>query len=97
MKLHELADRLGATLTGGDAQTEITGVAGIEAAGPGEVTFVANPKYAALARTTQAAAVIVDPIFADTPVPTLRVDNPYLAFARAIECFYQPPTYPPCL
>ncbi len=95
MKLQELADRLGATLTGGDAQTEITGVAGIETAGPGEVTFVANPKYAALARSTGAAAVLVEPTFADTPVPTLRVDNPYLAFARAIECFYQPPAYPP--
>jgi UDP-3-O-[3-hydroxymyristoyl] glucosamine N-acyltransferase len=95
MKLQELADRLGATLTGGDAQTEITGVTGIETAGPGEVTFVANPKYAALARSTSAAAVLVEPAFADTPVPTLRVDNPYLAFARAIECFYQPPAYPP--
>jgi UDP-3-O-[3-hydroxymyristoyl] glucosamine N-acyltransferase len=95
MKLNELAERLGATLTGGDGQAEITGVSGIEDAGPGEVTFVANPKYAALARTTRAAAVIVEPGFAETPVPTLRVDNPYLAFARAIECFYQPPAYAP--
>jgi UDP-3-O-[3-hydroxymyristoyl] glucosamine N-acyltransferase len=93
MKLQELADQLGATLTGGNPQTEITGVAGIETAGPGEVTFVANPKYAALARSTRAAAILVEPTFADTPVPTLRVANPYLAFARAIECFYQPPTY----
>ena len=75
MKLQELADKLGATLTNGDGQTEITGVAGIETAGPGEVTFVANPKYAALARTTRAAAVLVEPTFADTPVPTLRVDG----------------------
>jgi len=95
MKLNELAERLGATLTGGDGQTEITGVAGIETAGPGEVTFVANRKYAAMARTTHATAVIVEPGFSDTPVPTLRVENPYLAFAKAIECFYQPPAYPP--
>ncbi len=95
MKLSELADRLGATLTGGDGGTEVTGVAGIEEAGPGEVTFVANPKYAALARTTGAAAVIVEPGFGETTVPTLRVANPYLAFARAIECFYQPPVYAP--
>jgi UDP-3-O-[3-hydroxymyristoyl] glucosamine N-acyltransferase len=95
MKLNELAERLGATLTGGDGQAEVTGVAGIEEAGPGEITFVANPKYAALARSTSAAAVIVEPGFAETPVPTLRVDNPYLAFARAIECFYQPPAYAP--
>jgi UDP-3-O-[3-hydroxymyristoyl] glucosamine N-acyltransferase len=95
MKLNELAEQLGATLTGGDGQTEITGVAGIETAGPGEVTFVANRKYAALTRTTRAAAVIVEPGFADASVPTLRVENPYLAFAMAIECFYQPPTYAP--
>jgi UDP-3-O-[3-hydroxymyristoyl] glucosamine N-acyltransferase len=95
MKLNELAERLGATLAGGDGETLVTGVAGIEDAGPGEVTFVANPKYASLVRTTKAAAVIVEPSFADTTVPTLRVDNPYLAFARAIECFYQPPAYPP--
>jgi UDP-3-O-[3-hydroxymyristoyl] glucosamine N-acyltransferase len=95
MKLSELAERLGATLAGGDCAAEITGVAGIEAAGPGEVTFVANRKYAALARTTRAAAVIVEPGFAETPVPTLRVENPYLAFAKAIECFYEPPVYAP--
>jgi UDP-3-O-[3-hydroxymyristoyl] glucosamine N-acyltransferase len=93
MKLSELAERLGATLVGGDGSVEVTGVAGIEAAGPGEVTFVANPKYAALARSTRAAAVIVEPGFAETPVATLRVENPYLAFAKAIECFYQPPVY----
>ncbi|MDQ2925336.1 MAG: UDP-3-O-(3-hydroxymyristoyl)glucosamine N-acyltransferase [Acidobacteriota bacterium] len=95
MNLNEMAERLGAALAGGDGETEVMGVAGIEEAGPGEVTFVANPKYAALARTTRAAAVIVEPGFAETSVPTLRVENPYLAFARAIECFYQPPQYAP--
>ena len=95
MKLSELADRLGATLTGTEGQVEVTGMAGIETVGPGEVTFVANPKYASLARTTRAAAVIVEPGFTETSVPTLRIDNPYLAFARAIECFYQPPAYTP--
>lgn len=95
MKLSALAERIGATVAGSDGEAEITGVAGIEDAGAGEVTFVVNPKYAALARTTQAAAVIVEPGFADTPVPTLRVDNPYLAFARAIECFYHAPVYAP--
>jgi UDP-3-O-[3-hydroxymyristoyl] glucosamine N-acyltransferase len=95
MKLSELAERLGATLAGGDGTAEVTGVAGIEVAGPGEVTFVANPKYAALARSTRAAAVIVEPGFAEMPGATLRVENPYLAFAKAIECFYQPPAYAP--
>ena len=102
MKLKDLAERLGAELVAGDgrdlsAETEISGVSGIEEAGPGHVTFVANPKYAGLARSTQAAAVIVEPEFAAIGVPTLRVKNPYLAFARAIEVFYQPPVYAPSI
>lgn len=95
MKLEELAERLGAVLTGGDPAAEVTGVTGIEEAGAGQVTFVANPKYASLARTTGAAAVIVEPGFPETHVPTLRVENPYLAFAKAVSIFYQGPLYAP--
>jgi UDP-3-O-[3-hydroxymyristoyl] glucosamine N-acyltransferase len=94
MKLAELAQRLGATLKG-DPSVTITGVASIETAGPGDLTFVANPKYVALARTTRAAAVLVDPEFAEIETPTLRIANPYLAFAHSIEFFYRPPVYAP--
>ena len=99
MKLRELAERLGAELVSGAGgaagDVEVSGVAGIEDAGPGQVTFVANPRYAGLAKTTRAAAVIVEPEFGEIAVPTLRVKNSYLAFARAIECFYQAPVYAP--
>mgnify|MGYP005809691895 CR=1 FL=1 len=97
MKLSEIATVLGAALLGRDgaADTEVTGVAGIEEAGPDQITFVANPKYAAAARTTRAAAVIVAPDFPEIQAATLRTRNPYLTFARAIELFYQPPQYPP--
>ncbi len=94
-RLGELARRLGAELHGGDPATEIRGVAGIEQAGADELTFVANPRYAALARTTQAGAVLVKPEFGPVAAPTLRTTQPYLAFARAIELFYQPPAYGP--
>ena len=94
MNLTALAAALNATLHG-DGSPQITGVASIETAGPTEITFVANPKYAALARTTKAAAVLVDPAFPEIRTPTLRLANPYLAFAQAIELFYQPPTYAP--
>ena len=94
MKLYDLAERLGASLDG-DGSAQILGVAGIEHAGPGQVTFVSNKRYAALARTTQAAAILVEPVFPTLATPTLRVPNPYLAFAKAIELFYQPPAYPP--
>lgn len=96
MKLAKLAEYLDATLHG-DPSAEITRVAGIETAEPGDLTFVSNPKYAALARTTKATAILVEPNFPDIPTATLRVDNPYLAFAFAIELFYQPPVYPPTI
>ncbi len=92
MKLGELATRLGAELRG-DPELEVTGVKGIEEAGPTEVTFVANPRYAALARKTQAAAVLVEPAFQEIQAATLRLKNPYLAFSRALALFYQPPVY----
>jgi UDP-3-O-[3-hydroxymyristoyl] glucosamine N-acyltransferase len=92
MKLGELATRLGAELRG-DAELEVTGVQGIEDAGPTEVTFVANPKYAGLARRTRAAAVVVEPEFQEIEAATLRIKNPYLAFSRTLGFFYQPPEY----
>jgi UDP-3-O-[3-hydroxymyristoyl] glucosamine N-acyltransferase len=94
MQLGELATRLGAELRG-NPQLEITGVRGIEEAGPSEITFVANPRYAGLAKTTQAAAVLVEPEFPEIPAATLRIKNPYYAFARALGIFYQAPAYPP--
>ena len=94
MKLSEIAATLGAQLEG-DGAVGITGVAGIEEAGPGQLTFVANPKYAADAKTTKASAVIVAEDFPALATATLRSKNPYLDFARALELFYQPPQYAP--
>jgi UDP-3-O-[3-hydroxymyristoyl] glucosamine N-acyltransferase len=95
MKLAQLADLLQTRLENGSADTEITGVAGIEEAQSGHVTFVANPKYATAARSTRASAVIVADNFPAIPRAMLRAKNPYLTFARAIEIFYQPPSYAP--
>ena len=95
MKLSEIALRLEARLENGSPDAEITGVAGIDEAGPGQITFVANPKYAAAARTTRASAIIVSEDFPAASTAVLRSKNPYLAFARAIEFFYQPPHYAP--
>jgi UDP-3-O-[3-hydroxymyristoyl] glucosamine N-acyltransferase len=90
VKLGEIAAHLDCALNG-NANLEITGVVGIEKAESGHLSFVSNPKYAAKARTTKASAVIVSPDFPDVPPATLRTPNPYLAFARAIELFYEPP------
>ncbi|HEV2274462.1 MAG TPA: UDP-3-O-(3-hydroxymyristoyl)glucosamine N-acyltransferase [Acidobacteriaceae bacterium] len=94
MRLADLAHVLGAACDR-DPDLEITSVAGIEEAGPGQLTFVANPKYAPLAKTTRASAVLVNNEFPEIPAAALRTANPYLAFARAIEIFYHPPEYRP--
>lgn len=93
MKLGKIAELLGCAIRG-DGELEITGVLGIDEAGPGHLTFVSNPKYAAKAKSTQASAVIVSPEFPEIPLPTLRDPNPYLVFARSIELFYQVPAAP---
>ena len=59
MKLGKIASTLGARLENGSPETEITGVAGIKEAGPAQITFVANPKYASAAKATKAGAVIL--------------------------------------
>src|SRR5216683_6142597 len=95
MKLSAIAAALGARLENGLPDTEITGVAGIETAGPGQITFISNPKYAGAAKTTKASAVIVADDFPAISTAMLRSKNPYLDFARALELFYQPPRYAP--
>ena len=89
MKLAEIASALDADAGKRDPNAEITGVAGIEEAAAGQITFVANPKYAAAAKTTAASAVIVSEDFPAIATGMLRSKNPYLAFARAINLFYQ--------
>jgi UDP-3-O-[3-hydroxymyristoyl] glucosamine N-acyltransferase len=95
MKLSDIAAALGASLENADGNTEIAGVAGIEEAAAGHITFVANPKYAALAKTTPASAVIVSEDFPAIPGGMLRSKNAYLSFARAINLFYKAPAYQP--
>ena len=100
MKLSELAARLGCKLEG-DESIEIRGVAGIEKATAGEVTFLSNPKYSPELAKTHASAVFVDEkavIQRGTELPALaalRSKNPYFDFARAIELFSTAPAYSP--
>jgi UDP-3-O-[3-hydroxymyristoyl] glucosamine N-acyltransferase len=99
--LQHVAQTLGARLDAKDpshGKTMITGVSGIGEAKPGQITFIANPKYGTLARSTKASAVLVPEDFASLPTETtaaLRTKNPHLAFAKAIELFQSPPKYAP--
>jgi UDP-3-O-[3-hydroxymyristoyl] glucosamine N-acyltransferase len=86
MKLRELAERLACQLEG-DGEIDVAGVAAIQDAGPSDVTFVANPKYASAVATTRAAAVIARPDVSAGRSAMLRTDEPYLAFARAVGLF----------
>jgi len=95
MKLADIAKALDAHIDNASPHTEITGVAGIEQAAPGQLTFVSNPKYNAAAKATKASAVIVAENFPAINAGMLRSKNPYLAWAKAIELFYQPPSYVP--
>jgi UDP-3-O-[3-hydroxymyristoyl] glucosamine N-acyltransferase len=93
MKLGELATRLGAELRG-DAELEVTGVKGIEEAGPTEVTFVANPPLCRPGAEDQAAAVLVEPEFQRLKRPRCGSRTPIWPF-RGAGLFYQPPAYAP--
>jgi UDP-3-O-[3-hydroxymyristoyl] glucosamine N-acyltransferase len=95
MKLSAIAKALQARLENGSPDTEISGLNGVEHAGPGELTFVSNPKYAAAARNTRASAVIVSEDFPAVPAAMLRTKDPYLTFARALELFHKPLRYSP--
>ncbi len=95
MKLSALASALGARLENGSPVTEITGLNGIDRAGPGDLTFVSNPKYSGAARTTRASAVIVGEDFPAISAAMLRAKDPYLTFARALELFHPPVPYAP--
>lgn len=86
MKLKDLATRLECRLEG-NGDLDIARVSGIEHAGPGDLTFVANTRYLGLLRTTKADAVILGHDAPAAPCAALRTDQPYLAFARAVALF----------
>src|SRR5438309_3711466 len=90
MKLQAIAEALGCRLVG-SGNVEISGVLGMEHAGPGHLTFLANPKYAPKVKHTRAAAILVAEPLAGMSIACLVSANPYLDFARALALFYQPP------
>jgi UDP-3-O-[3-hydroxymyristoyl] glucosamine N-acyltransferase len=94
LKLKDIAARLECRLDG-DPELEIRGIAALDDALPGELTFFTNPKYAASLRTTRASAVILDEAAEPAPCAMLRARHPYLAFARAVEIFADPWRPPP--
>jgi len=94
-RLGEVAQALGAELRG-DPEVRISGLATLQAAGPDQLSFLANPSYAKYLADTRAAAVILSPAAAgDGPTNVLLLDNPYLGYARLSHWFDPAPVAPP--
>ena len=74
----------------GDGRTLVTGIGGLKDAQPGDLAFLANPKYRPLLERTAAAAVITSRDITRSSKPIVRTDHPSLAFARIAEIFFPP-------
>jgi UDP-3-O-[3-hydroxymyristoyl] glucosamine N-acyltransferase len=91
LTLDELARQIGAVFQG-DATIPIHRVTTLTKAGPGDITFLSNPRYRRYLANTQATAVIISPEdLAHCPVAALVSENPYLAFAKAVTILNPPP------
>jgi UDP-3-O-[3-hydroxymyristoyl] glucosamine N-acyltransferase len=91
--LQELSDLIDGRIIGNPMIT-ITGLGTLENAVEGEITFLANPKYAAKVRTTQATAVVLPPDADPCGRHAIIVKNPYLAFAKLLSLFSARPRTP---
>ncbi len=94
MKLSELAQVSRAEIDGAFEDIEISGAAGLDNAGPGQVTFLANPRYTPKVKTTRASAIFVrkDATVGPSTV-ALRAADPYLAYTRALRALYPEPAF----
>ena len=91
--LADLAQKLGGSLDG-DPGVTVSGVAPLDTAGPDQISFLANPLYTPQLKTTSAGVVIVSTETKASGLNLLRVENPYLGFAMAMELFYSRPYEP---
>jgi UDP-3-O-[3-hydroxymyristoyl] glucosamine N-acyltransferase len=89
----QLAELVGGKLLNGDPSGVITGVGSLNEAAPGEASFLGNPRYAPQLQTTKAGAVLVPPDFTAfvEGIAFVGVENPTLAFSKAIKVFGPPP------
>ncbi len=99
LTLQQLAGLVGGEICRGDPAARLSGINSIAEAGPGEVTFLGNDRYAPALKTTRAAAVLVAANFEAAPGegPALvAVANPTLAFSAVVRHFTPaPPPFQP--
>ena len=93
-RLGDLAEAIGARLEG-DPEIRILGVGSLEHAGPGDISFLGNPKYQRFLGQTRASAVILAPSQAGPSAAALLFsENPHLAYAKAASRIYPEPANP---
>lgn len=87
--LGEIAQRINGKVRG-NPDVVISGVAGLEEAREGDISFLANPKYLSRLGSTNAAAIIISENNGHVPDKRnyLLVDNPYMSFLHTVELFY---------
>src|SRR5215210_8001005 len=99
MRLSELARLTGARVEGKFSDIDIEGAAGLDDAGPGHVTFLANPRYTPRVQTTRASAVYLaeGSEAARADIAVLHARDPYLAYTRALILFNPRPEFEPVI
>jgi UDP-3-O-[3-hydroxymyristoyl] glucosamine N-acyltransferase len=95
LTLREIVAKLGGEAVG-EVGAPLTGVATLDSAGPGEIAFLANPKYRSKLATTRAGAVILGRGDRDAAKdPCIVSDNPYAYYARTVALFHPAPPVKP--
>ena len=92
MKLSELAALTGGRIEG-DSDPEIVGAAGLDEAQPGQIAFLANPRYTPRVNETAASAIFAaEDAIIERDIPIVRSKDPYLAYTRALRLFHPEPS-----
>ena len=92
MKLSELAALTGGRIEG-DSDPEIVGAAGLDEAKPGQIAFLANPRYTPRVNETAASAIFAaEDAIIERDIPIVRSKDPYLAYTRALRLFHPEPS-----
>jgi UDP-3-O-[3-hydroxymyristoyl] glucosamine N-acyltransferase len=99
MKLSELAEKTFSVIERGRADLEITSAAGLDLAGSGQITFLANPKYTPQIQNTAASAIFLNENVAleRSDIAVLRAKDAYLAYTRALKIFNPEPELIPSI
>lgn len=90
MKLKNLAERTFSKIVRGDTEMDLSGAAGLDIAKQGEISFLANPKYTAQVKNTNASAVFIKEgeLIERKDIAVLHAEDPYLAYTRALRLFH---------